>query len=242
MKAQHRKILLTILIIGFLFYIDPVYAGPGGSIVKGLFKTWWGKLIIGAIVIIFLPLVIYNYTVEFFAIKKTKAQLDKVGLKNRDFTWLNLQKNVTNIFQRVYIAWDKGDMQEVSQYVNHWYWQNQQQVHLNRWEAENLKNICKLDKIKSIKPIYAEILDENNFEGSKVAFLISANIKDYLIDKDTRKVVEGKAAYGDEEHIWILEYTEGKWLLDDIRDGSFSLAFAKTKNVVPESVFGNATA
>ena len=70
MKAQHRKILLTILIIGFLFYIDPVYAGPGGSIVKGLFKTWWGKLIIGAIVIIFLPLVIYNYTVEFFAIKK----------------------------------------------------------------------------------------------------------------------------------------------------------------------------
>ncbi|WP_400077767.1 hypothetical protein [Winogradskyella sp. R77965] len=234
MKPQHRKILLTVLIIGFLFYIDPVYAGPGGSIAKGLFKTWWGKLILFALFIVFFPLIVYTYTVEYFAVNKTKKQLNQIGLKNKDFSWLNLEKNVYNIFTRVYEAWDKENMKEVSSYVNHWYWQNQQQVHLDRWKRENLKNICKLDRIKSIKPVYTEITNEDNFEGSKIAFVISANIKDYLVNRDTLKIIEGKDVFGDEEHIWIMEYTEGKWLLDDIREGNFSLAFAKMKNVVPE--------
>jgi hypothetical protein len=234
MKPQHRKILLTLLIIGFLFYIDPVYAGPGGSIAKGLFKTWWGKLILGVLFIVFFPLIVYTYTVEFFAVRKTKKQLDQIGFKNKDFMWLNLEKNVFNIFTRVYLAWDKEDMKEVSEYVNHWYWQNQQTVHLDKWKRENLQNVCKLDKIKSIKPLYLEMSDNENFEGSKIAFLISANIKDYIKDRDTHRIVEGKNVYGDEEKVWIMEYTDGKWLLDDIRDGSFSLAFAKTKNIVPE--------
>ncbi|WP_178987815.1 Tim44 domain-containing protein [Winogradskyella schleiferi] len=234
MKPLHKKILLTILIIGFLFYIDPVYAGPGGTIAKGLFKTWWGKLILFAIVIVFFPLIVYTYSVEFFAVKKTKKQLNQIGLKHKDFSWLNLDKNVRNVFTRVYLAWDNEDMKEVSEYVNHWYWQNQQTVHLDKWKQENLKNVCKLDKIKSVKPLYLELTENENLEGSKIAFVISANIKDYLKDKETQRIVQGKNEFGDEEKIWIMEYTNGKWLLDDIREGKFSLAFAKMKNVIPE--------
>lgn len=241
MKPFHKNLLLTILVIGFLFYIDPVYAGPGGTVAKGLFKTWWGKLILFALIIIFLPLIIYTYTVEFFAIRKTKKQLNQMGLKNRDFSWLELEKNVRNVFSRVYTAWDNEDMKEVSEYVNHWYWQNQQAVHLDRWKKENLKNVCKLDTIKSVKPVYLEVNDGNTFEGTKVAFLISAKIKDYLKDRDTHRIVKGKNEYGDEEHIWIMEYTEGKWLLDDIREGTFSLAFAKLKNVMPEITLSKST-
>ena len=33
-----------------------------------------------------------------------------------------------------------------------------------------------------------------------------------------------------------MEYTEGKWLLDDIREGSLSLQFAKLKNIIPENI------
>ena len=233
MKPQHKKIILTILIIGFLFYIDPVYAGPGGTIAKGLFKTWWGKLILFALFIVLFPLIAYTYTVEFFAIKKSKKQLNELGLRNKDFMWLNLEKNVNNIFTRVYLAWEREDMAEVSEYVNHWYRQNQQAVYLDKWKQENLKNVCKLDKINSIKPLYIEITDDENLEGSKIAFVITANIKDYLKDRTTNQIIEGKNEYGDEEKIWILEYTNGKWLLDDIREGKFSLAFAKLKNVVP---------
>lgn len=234
MKPHQRKILLTILIIGFLFYIDPVYAGPGGTVAKGLFKTWWGKLILTTIFIIFFPLIVYTYTVEFFAVRKTKKQLNKIGLKNKDFSWLNLEKNVHNVFTRVHLAWDNEDMKEVSEYVNHWYWQNQQLVHLDRWKKENLKNVTKLESIKKIKPLYAEISNSENFEGSKIAFSITANIEDYLIDRETRRVIQGKRGFEHEEKVWIMEYSNGKWLLDDIRDGKFSLAFAKLKNVVPE--------
>lgn len=234
MKPHHKKLIFTLLIIGFLFYVDPVYAGPGGTIAKGLFKTWWGKLILFALFIIFFPLIVYTYTVEFFAVKKCKKQLNQIGLKNKDFSWLNLEKNVRNIFSRVYLAWDNEDMKEVSEYVNHWYRQNQQTVHLDRWKKENLRNVCKLEKIKNVKPLYLEITDNENLDGSKIAFSITANIKDYLKDRDTHKIVEGKNEFGNEEKVWVMEYTEGKWLLDDIREGDLSLAFAKMKNVIPE--------
>ena len=106
--------------------------------------------------------------------------------------WLNLEKNVSNVFSRVYLAWNKEDMKEVSSYVNHWYWQNQQLIHLDRWKSENLKNVCKLESISNIKPLYLEISDEENFEGSKIAFSITGSIEDYLINRDTHKVVQGK--------------------------------------------------
>lgn len=233
MKQQQKiTLILSIFFILFLF-IDPVYAGPGGTVAKALFKTWWGKLIMSVLAIILLPLIFYIKTIEFIAVRKAKKQLAKLGIINKDFMWLNIQKNVSNVFSRVHIAWNKENMSEVSNYVNHWYWQNQQLVHLDRWKSENLKNVCKLERIKNIKPLYLEISDSKNFEGSKIAFSITANIEDYLINKQTRKIVEGKKGFDDETKIWIMEYNKGKWLLDDIRDNGFSLSFAKLKNIVP---------
>ncbi len=232
MKINKLTLVITLVFILFLF-IDPIYAGPGGTVAKALFKTWWGKVLIGLLTIILLPLIFYVRTIEFIAVRKAKKQLAKLGLKNKDFMWLNIEKNVSNVFSRVYLAWGKENMKEVSEYVNHWYWQNQQLVHLDRWKKENLLNVCKLQSISSIKPIYLEISDSDNFEGSKIAFEITANIEDYLIKKDTRKIVQGKRGFSDESKIWIMEYTEGKWLLDDIRNDEFSLSFAKMENIVP---------
>ena len=141
MKKQHKQLLLTIIIIAILFYADPVFAGPGGTVAKGLFKTWWGKLLMTLIAIIFLPVIIYMKTIEYFAVKKTKKQLAQIGIKNKDFSWLNLEKNVYNIFTRVYVAWNNEDMKEVKDYVNHWYWQNQQQVHLDKWKYQQNKTV-----------------------------------------------------------------------------------------------------
>ena len=240
MKKQHQlTATLTILFLLFLF-IDPVYAGPGGAVAKALFKTWWGKLLIGVLTIIFLPVIFYVRTIEFIAVKKTKKQLAKLGLMNKDFMWLNLEKNVSNVFSRVYLAWSNENMKEVSSYVNHWYWQNQQLIHLDRWKKENLKNICKLQSISNIKPLYLEISNNKNFEGSKIAFSITGNIEDYLINRDTHKVVQGKKGFDDETKIWIMEYNKGHWLLDDIRNDEFSLSYAKLENIVPspEGVIG----
>ncbi|WP_299258123.1 hypothetical protein [uncultured Aquimarina sp.] len=233
---KKSRFIVLLVFIGLLFFIDPIYAGPGGVIAKGLFKTWWGKILMLLLFIILLPFIIYIKSVEFFKVKKTKKQLVEIGLKNKNFSWLNLEKNFSNIVTRVYAAWGDEDMSEVKEYVNHWYWQNQQLVHLDKWKSNNLKNICNLQKINKIRPLYIELTNNSNYEGSKVVISISATIEDYLINKDTQKVIEGKRGFQDESHIWVMEYTEGRWLLDDIRNGDLSLAFAKMENLIPENV------
>lgn len=235
MRKSHFIILVLVITL-VLFDIDPMFAGPGGTVVKAIFKTWWGKVLMSIIGIILLPLIIYVYFREFLAIKKCKKELLILGKKNRDFSWLNLDKNVRNIFSRVYIAWNNQDLKEASSYISHWYWQNQQLVHLDEWKKENLVNVCKVDDIKSVKPLYLEITDDANLEGSRIAFLITANIMDYLKNKDTNKIVQGSSKFDDEEKIWVMEYTDANWVLDDIQDGQLSLAFAKTKNVIPTNL------
>ena len=46
MKQHKLTIFITLIVVLFLF-IDPVYAGPGGTVAKALFKTWWGKALLG---------------------------------------------------------------------------------------------------------------------------------------------------------------------------------------------------
>ncbi|WP_027392642.1 hypothetical protein [Aquimarina latercula] len=233
---KKSEIILFILFITFLFFIDPLYAGPGGAIAKGLFKTWWGKILLLVVTIVLLPFIIYIKSVEFFKVKKTKKQLMHIGLKNRDFSWLNLEKNFSNIITRVYDAWGDEDMSKVKEHVNHWYWQNQQSTHLDKWKSNNLQNICNLQKIHKIRPLYLELTNENDLEGSKIVISISGTIEDYLINRDTQKIIEGNRGYQNESHIWVMEYTDGKWLLDDIKDSDLSLAFAKMENMIPENV------
>jgi len=235
MKKNHF-ILLVLVFALIVFDIDPMYAGPGGTVVKAIFKTWWGKVLMSIIAIVLFPLTIYVYLREYFAIRKCKKELLQLGKTNKDFSWLTLDKNVRNIFTRVYIAWNNQDLKEASSYISHWYWQNQQLVHLDEWKKENLRNVCKVDGIKSVKPLYLEISEHENLEGSRIAFLITANIMDYLKNNDTHKIVQGSNKFDDEEKIWIMEYTNGNWLLDDILDGQLSLAFAKTKNVIPSNL------
>ncbi|MFD2564924.1 hypothetical protein [Aquimarina rubra] len=233
---KNSKFIVLLVFIAFLFFIDPIYAGPGGVIAKGLFKTWWGKILMLLVVIVLLPLIVYIKTVEYFKVRKTKKQLVQIGLKNKDFSWLNLEKNFSNIITRVYNAWGNEDMSEVKEYVNHWYWQNQQSAHLDKWKSNNLRNICDLQKINKIRPLYLELTNNDNYEGSKIVISFSGSIQDYLIDKETRKVVEGGLGYQDESHIWVMEYSEGRWLLDDIKEDNLSLAFAKMENVIPENI------
>lgn len=124
MKKKFFKLLPLILIVALLLYVEPVLAGPGGTVAKALFKTWWGKLLMLILAILLFPLLLYIRVVEFFKIRKTKKQLVKIAKKNKDFSWLNLNKNISNIFTRTYEAWSNEDMSEVKNYVNNWYWQN----------------------------------------------------------------------------------------------------------------------
>jgi hypothetical protein len=231
-----KQLLLTVLVIAFLFYVDPVYAGPGGYIAKGLFKSFWGKLLLAALTIILLPLLLYIRLVEWRKERKIKKILQQISLKHKEFGWLHLNKEFSNIIRRVYNAWSNEDMKEVQGYVNHWYWQNQQIVYLNQWKRENVKNVSRLKELTKIRPLYLELTDAPNFEGTRIAIAINIEAEDYLKDLETGKIVQGKEGIHDLEYLWFLEYTEGKWLLDDIQEGSLSLQIAKTKDVIPEGI------
>lgn len=236
MNWTKKEWLFFITVIIILFTIDPVYAGPGGTVAKAFFKTWWGKLILGLLTIIFLPLIIYIRLIEYRKARKIKKILTQLSVKHKNFHWLQLQKEFKNIIQRVYNAWSNEDMSEVKEYVNHWYWQNQQSVFLDQWKRENLKNVSHLREIEKIRPLYLELTDEPNLEGSRIAIAIDVVAEDYLIDRDTNKVVQGKSGYESLEYVWFLEYTEGKWLLDAIEEGGVSLEIAKMPNVIPDTV------
>jgi hypothetical protein len=235
---MQRKYIIafTLIVVALLLMVEPAYAGPGGFISKGLFKTMWGKVLLTALSIILLPLILYVFLRQYFAVKKNTKTLEKLSQINKNFMWSFLEKTVLNVYGRVHIAWHREDMEEVSSFVSDWYWQNQQLVILDEWKRNNLKNMCHLQSVESIKPLHLEITENENLEGSRIAFLICANVEDYLINRETGKVVFGRKGYQEEEKIWILELTNGKWLLDDIREGNMSLVFAKMANIIPENL------
>lgn len=111
-------------------------------------------------------------------------------------------------------------MQEVKNYVNHWYWQNQQEVFFNQWKRENLKNVFSLKRISSLRPLYVELI--NNLEGSRIAVAIGVEAENYLKEINTGKNFKGKSGIQDLDYSWFFEYAEGNWLLDEIQEETFS--------------------
>lgn len=235
--SNHSLLAFLLIAVFLLLFVDPALAGPGGYIVKGLFKTWYGKLLLIALTIILLPLIIYVRTREYFAVRKNKKDLQQLATVNKMFDWFRLEKEVKNIVTRVYTAWRHENMEEVSQFVSNWYWQNQQLVVLDRWKEHDLVNICNLKQVGKIKPLHIQISGAENFEESRIVFSVQVNIEDYLQNRSTGNVVEGRPGYSDEEIVWVLEYTGEKWVLDDIQPNNLTLAFAKLKNQIPEVVF-----
>jgi hypothetical protein len=227
---------LILLVIITLFFVEPTYAGPGGFIAKAITKTLWGKILLILLGIVFLPLILYVVLREKIGVYRAKKVLAKMSVLNKDFQWLNIEKSVKNTYTRVHVAWNHEDMAEVSALVSSWYWQNQQLIFLDEWKSRNLKNVCHLKSVGVIKPLFVEVSENENLEGTRIAFSITGELEDYLMDRQSRKVVEGSTGYQEVEKVWIMEYENGTWILDDIREGTMSLAFAKLGNIVPASI------
>ncbi len=235
MKTTRSALILMLLFV-CVFYPETAIAGPGGIIAKGFIKTWWGKLILIVLFIVLMPLIIYVKMREYLVARKNKKLLLKLAEIDSMFSWLTLRNQVTTTVKRVHLAWSNENLEEAESFMSPWYWQNQQRVYLDDWKSKNLHNVCKLSRVTSIEPILMEISEEENFEGTIIAFSVSVFMEDYLENRETKKVVQGKKGFSEEERVWIMEYSEGKWLLNNIEDGSMSLAIAKMPNRIPENI------
>jgi hypothetical protein len=50
-------VVLTVTLA--FFYVEPALAGPGGKIARAAFETFWGRVALGFLTILFLPLIMY---------------------------------------------------------------------------------------------------------------------------------------------------------------------------------------
>ena len=150
--------------------------------------------------------------------------------------WIKLRKRIQDCFYRVHAAWEKSDVSEAHEWMTEWYWQNQRMVYLDRWERDGLVNICEVDKINYIKPIMFSFRGDEKKpgEGSELAVLIEARMKDYLERKSDGKVVEGSRKRKDVERVWSFTYEDGKWVVSNIDAGSNSLEYIEMMKSVPK--------
>ena len=217
-----------------LVIVEPAMAGPGGKIARAAFETFWGKILLGILTIIFLPLITYVLLREKLSERRARRDLRFMAGYSPKFEWLKIQERAKDCFYRVHSGWEKEDLSGVSDWMTDWYWQNQQLSHLERWKKEGLTNICEVKKITHIKPLlFVHRNHGEEHEDSMVVISIEANMKDYLQRRDSGEVVEGSKKFKEVETVWSFTMIDGEWKVSDIEEGSMSLAYAKLASELP---------
>ena len=233
------KKLIFAGLLAFVFFIliavEPGLAGPGGKIARAAFETFWGRVVLGILTIVFLPYITYVVVREKLSERRARKDLRFMANYNSLFEWLKIQERAKDCFYRVHSGWQKEDLSEVSNWMTDWYWQNQQLAHLDRWKREGLVNICDVKKITKIKPLlFVHRNQSEEHEDSMVVISIEANMKDYLQNRNTGKLAEGSKRYKSVETIWTFTLANSVWKVSDIEEDSMSLEYAKLVNELPQ--------
>ena len=230
--------------VAFVF-IQPAYGGPGGQIAKVIAKTFWGKMVLSLLALILLPLGIYLYIKQKMAERRVYKDLKFMAQYDPNFEWLWARQRILDCFYQIHSAWKEEDLSRACEYLTDWYWQNRQLVHLDRWHREGLRNVCEIKKILSVRPLlFFHRNDDVAHEGSLLVVSITANMNDYLVHRETDKVVEGDQKFKDHETIWSFKLAEGQWRVSNIEavGREFDYIF-QVKNVprIEETVLGFAS-
>jgi hypothetical protein len=225
---NNRLLGVVLVVTAFVLLLaEPAFAGPGGYVARALFESFWGRLLLGVLTIVLLPIILWVVMKEKLAERRTLADLRYMARLTPTFDWLKVRQRAIDCFCRVHAAWRKEDTSEASQWMTDWYWQNQQMAHLDRWEREGLRNVCNLGKITRIRPLlFSHCNDDAEHEGSMLVIAIEAVMQDYLERRSNGEVVEGSKKSKEVETLWTFTLTEGRWLVSNIEEGSMSLAYA----------------
>ncbi|HAD03722.1 MAG: hypothetical protein A2091_12525 [Desulfuromonadales bacterium GWD2_61_12] len=226
--------LFPLLILLLFCAAEPALAGPGGKIATAVASTLWGKIILGLLTIAFLPLIIAILIREKLSERRARKDLRFMAAHSPTFDWLKIMERAKDCYYRVHSGWEQEELAGVYGWMTDWYWQNQQIVHLNRWQREGLVNICQVEKITNIKPLL--FVHRNNgaaHEDSMVVLSITGKMKDYLQKRESGEVVEGDKKVKEVETIWSFTLQQGAWKVSDIEEGKMSLAYAKLVKELP---------
>lgn len=232
-----NRILVGIFIVGCLglLIIEPALAGPGGKIARAAFETFWGRVALVILTIIFLPLIILISIQEKIAERRARKDLRFMAGYSPLFEFLNIRNRAKDCFLRVHSGWENEDLSQVTDWMTDWYWQNQQMGYLDRWKSEGLINICDVKRITGITPLM--VIHRNNgaeHEGSMVSISIEAEMKDCLQERNSGKIVEGSERYKEVRTIWSFTIENGAWKVSDIEEGGMALEYVKMGKELPK--------
>jgi hypothetical protein len=217
-KKRLLGICLIFLIVAFIF-IQPAYAGPGGEVAKAMAKTFWGKVALGLLSLVLLPIGIYLFIKQQLAERRAYRDLHYMVRYDPNFEWVRAKERMIDCFYRVHKAWSAEDISEVSEVMTDWYWQNQQLVRLDKWQKQGLYNVCDVRKIRAIRPLlFIHRNDDSRHGGSLLVASITADMKDYLAKRDSDIVVAGHKKYKDHETIWSFTLVGGQWRVSNIEE------------------------
>lgn len=234
MKKLIATLWLWFLTAGvWLLCAAPCYAAPGG-LIKAASQTLFGKIVMAILVVIFSPLIIYYMIRSAINVRRTRQDLARLAKADPQYEWLNARDRITATFNWVWSAWTQQKMNISADYTTAWYWQNQQ-LQLDDWARRGLENVCHVEKIVSITPIFVQHSAQEGGEGSRLVVNISARVVDYLQEKPSGKIVQGDKKPGDLESVWTFVWQGGAWRLNLIEDSTQEYAYLFAPNQVPET-------
>jgi len=71
-------------------------------------------------------------------------------------------------------------------------------------------------------------------EGSELAVLIEAKMKDYLERKSDGKLIEGSRKKKNVERVWSFTFEKGNWVVSNIDEGTNSHEYIEMMKTVPK--------
>ena len=232
-KKRILGVCLIFLIVAFIF-IQPAYAGPGGEVAKAMANTFCGKMVLGLLSVVLLPIGIYLFVKQQLAEQRAYRDLRYMTEYDLNFEWLRAKERIIDCFYRVHNAWSAEDISEVSEVMTDWYWQNQQLVRLDKWQKQGLYNVCDVKKIRTVRPLlFIHRTDDIGHGGSLLVVSITANMLDYLAKRDTDIVVAGHKKYKDIETIWSFTMVDGKWRVSNVEESRCEFEYISQVKKLP---------
>jgi hypothetical protein len=204
---------LAVLALVALVTPEAALAAPGG-IVKAAARSTVGKIVMAAVAVVLLPLLLWLAARRAIAVRRTRAALRRLGASVPHFAWLPLKERVSEVFGWVHSAWDQGKMDLARDYMTAWYVRNQQ-LQLDKWERDGLRNVTSDVKIKGLTPLYVRH-DPHARTPDRIVLEIEAEMRDYLVEKATGTIAQGDKTLGTVTSVWSFVFEDGRWLLSNI--------------------------
>ena len=225
-------VALCALVALALLVPEAAHAAPGG-IIKLAAKSTFGKIAMALLAVVLLPFIVYFSVKSAIQTRRTLADLKLLAATMPQYRWLDAKDRVTEVFQWVWEGWTQHKMSLADGYITPWYRQNQQ-LQLDQWEREGLENVCRVEKVQSIKPLFVQHNPHNNGEGSRLVVMVTAKVTDYLREKATGHITQGDKSVDELETVWTFKWEEGAWKLNLIEDGQREYEYLFAPNELPQ--------